>query len=765
MTTYLGGTSQDEWAVFNGGNVINNGSSVHNESLGDFSVGNVIMCALDLDNQKVYFGKNGTWYNSANPSNGIYSFTLSGSEYYAAGWVYNTSDQLTFRFREGDFSYTVPTGFSAYSETNYDGTASNITYQEATKFQPDLVWIQNRSSSGGYFNAVMDSIRGATAIISTNSTGVETTSYTQELTSFDSNGFTLGTGGGNYVNRSGDDYVAWCFNAGSGSAASNTDGNITSTVKANTDAGFSIVSWQGAGTGGNYIGHGLGVKPQLIIIKNRDNARNFRTYVEALGATKFINLDTTEAAATYGSFGDTEPTTDVFYTSTVSAADRATNYAGEDFIAYCFHDVTGYQKIGTYTGTGAADNRVETGFQPAFILFKRTDSADRWLIADNKRADALTNMDDFLDAQDTAQEGSFGATNGIDFLSDGFSINTTDGVLNASSGTYIYLAIAADPDTTTPTVENSFDVVTYTGTGSSQDIETDFKPDLVWVKIRTQAYAHNWMDSIRGVNKQIRSSGTNAEITNDTLITSFNDNGFTVGTGSDSNKSGDDFVAWCWKAGDHDDNLPEINTEGTIDSTVSVNDAAGFSIVKFTTNLSSGQSTTVGHGLSNPPEIIIQKNLSNPYNWWVSIDGISGFSQDDYLSLNQNIDKENISQPFGRATSDVFSVSEAFMGSGTQNSIAYCWYSVTGHSSIGSYTGEGSSGKTITTGFRPRWVMIKRTDADNDWVIIDSERDTTDPYAQILWADLADNEASGGSTTALSFSNTGFSMSTSANGG
>ena len=688
MTTYLGGTSQDEWAVFNGGNVINNGSSVHNESLGDFSVGNVIMCALDLDNQKVYFGKNGTWFNSANPSNGTNSFTLSGSEYYAAGWVYNTTDQLTFRFREGDFSYTVPTGFSAYSETNYDGTASNITYQEATKFTPDLVWIQNRSSSGGYFNAVMDSIRGATAIISTNSTGVETTSYTQELTSFDSNGFTLGTGGGNYVNRSGDDYVAWCFNAGSGSAASNTDGNITSTVKANTDAGFSIVSWQGAGTGGNYIGHGLGVKPQLIIIKNRDNARNFRTYVEALGATKFINLDTTEAAATYGSFGDTEPTTDVFYTSTVSAADRATNYAGEDFIAYCFHDVTGYQKIGTYTGTGAADNRVETGFQPAFILFKRTDSADRWLIADNKRADALTNMDDFLDAQDTAQEGSFGATNGIDFLSDGFSINTTDGVLNASSGTYIYLAIAADPDTTTPTVENSFDVVTYTGTGSSQDIETDFKPDLVWVKIRTQAYAHNWMDSIRGVNKQIRSSGTNAEITNDTLITSFNDNGFTVGTGSDSNKSGDDFVAWCWKAGDHDDNLPEINTEGTIDSTVSVNDAAGFSIVKFTTNLSSGQSTTVGHGLSNPPEIIIQKNLSNPYNWWVSIDGISGFSQDDYLSLNQNIDKENISQPFGRATSDVFSVSEAFMGSGTQNSIAYCWYSVTGHSSIGKYEGK-----------------------------------------------------------------------------
>ena len=219
-------------------------------------------------------------------------------------------------------------------------------------------------------------------------------------------------------------------------------------------------------------------------------------------------------------------------------------------------------------------------------------------------------MDDFLDAQDTAQEGSFGATNGIDFLSDGFSINTTDGVLNASSGTYIYLAIAADPDTTTPTVENSFDVVTYTGTGSSQDIETDFKPDLVWVKIRTQAYAHNWMDSIRGVNKQIRSSGTNAEITNDTLITSFNDNGFTVGTGSDSNKSGDDFVAWCWKAGDHDDNLPEINTEGTIDSTVSVNDAAGFSIVKWTTNGSASKYSWT-RTFKSAPELIFFKRLDS----------------------------------------------------------------------------------------------------------------------------------------------------------
>ena len=176
--------------------------------------------------------------------------------------------------------------------------------------------------------------------------------------------------------------------------------------------------------------------------------------------------------------------------------------------------------------------------------------------------------------------------------------------------------------------------------------------------------------------------------------------------------------------------------------------------MKFTTNLSSGQSTTVGHGLSNPPEIIIQKNLSNPYNWWVSIDGISGFSQDDYLSLNQNIDKENISQPFGRATSDVFSVSEAFMGSGTQNSIAYCWYSVSGHSKIGSYEGNNDSGNQSITGlgFQPRFLMIKNADDTGHWAILDGQRGQDEE----LYANLSNAESNEPNRT--SFDSDGFTV-------
>ena len=318
------------------------------------------------------------------------------------------------------------------------------------------------------------------------------------------------------------------------------------------------------------------------------------------------------------------------------------------------------------------------------------------------------------------------------------------------SSTYIYLAIAADPDTTTPTVENSFDVVTYTGNGSSQDIETDFKPDLVWVKIRTQAYAHNWMDSIRGVNKQIRSSGTNAEITNATLITSFNDNGFTVGTGSDSNKSGDDFVAWCWKAGDHDDNLPEINTEGTIDSIVSVNDAAGFSIVKYTSTGTNG--STIGHGLSGAPDLIIIKSVSNTSNWIVYA---SSLGTGKYLYLNGSGNAQSASWINTSATT--FTLNNTYQDANTNGRtyIAYCWYSVSGHSSIGSYTGDGTTTKAINVGFKPRFLLIKITSASDNWVIFDSQRDPSDPRNTNLKpnSSAAETDEAG---SQVNFTSTGF---------
>lgn len=637
-----------------------------------------------------------------------------------------------------------------YYYAAYDGTASNVTYQEATKFQPDLVWIKSRNI--GYSHSLQDTVRGTgtSTVLNTDLSVAEGTygAYGQ-ITSFDTNGFTVASGGHSQygtaqVNDNGYTYVAWCFNAGSGSSGSNTDGTITSTVKANTDAGFSIVKWTTNGSASQNVGHGLSSIPELIFFKRLDSAQDWFVETNAIdGGYDYANLNTTAAFQDGGSAWSTRATS-----TTITAFTSSNNL---DYIAYCFHSVTGYQKIGTYDGTGADGNFIETGFQPAFILFKRTDSGDRWLIADNKRADALTNMDDFLDAQDSAQEGSFGATNGIDFLSDGFSINTTDGVLNASSGNYIYLAIAADPDTTTPTVENSFDVVTYTGNGStSNEVETDFKPDLVWVKSRSSSAGHSLVDRLRGDGTFLDSSATTGNDYHAAHLRLL-DNGFDAMSNPNSNNV--NYVAWAWKAGDHDDNLPEINTEGTIDSTVSVNDAAGFSIVKYTGNAT--DDATVGTGLTNPAELVIVKDLDNS-NYWVVGGSIVGNGKTLYLNdTTQALTRDRVKS----VQSNTFTLGSHFESNGNNvDFIAYCWYSVTGHSKIGTYEGNGStSGPIVSTGFQPRWILIKNVDQGDNWIIFDSQRDTTNPRKSALFPNynIAEVPNSGRD---VDFNSTGFQI-------
>jgi hypothetical protein len=730
MTTYLGGTSQDEWAVFNGGNVINNGSSVHNESLGDFSIGNVIMCALDLDNQKVYFGKNGNWFNSANPSNGTNSFTLSGSEYYAAGWVYNTSDQLTFRFREGDFAYTVPTGFSAYSETNYDGTASNVAFKEGTKFSPDLVWIKQRTGSVAN-HVIFDSIRGVHKQLGANTTSseIDRTSTDKGVTSFNSNGFTVkdtsagdyeinGPSGGTYSGNG--SYVAWCWKAGGSSTSSNSDGTITTNISANVAAGFNIISYAGNGTADSTIGHGLGQQVKLAFFKNRTTGSTY-WYVysdELSGSTYNLYLNASSAQTADNVLRGGNTTTIQISNST------AVNATSNNYICYAFANIDSYQKIGKYTGNGSTNGTiVETGFEPAFLMIKRIDSSANWRILDNERS--LSNpRDKELYPNLSNVEGDYDA---IDFLSNGFQNISTDSSYNANGGTYLYLAIAADPDITQPTQANSFDVVTYTGNGSTQDIETDFKPDLVWIKERTNASHHALFDSVRGNQYLISPNQTISQIDQSAnpALESFDINGFTVDQTNTSNyyvnRSSQTYVAWCFKAGSHDDNLPEINTEGSIDSIVSVNDAAGFSIVKYT---GTGANATVGHGLSNPPELIFVKTLDSVDNWMVLSTAVGSEKK---AALNADVAFDDDSLPWNSTdpTSSVFSVgTKPATNASGDKFIAYCWYSVTGHSKIGSYEGNNDSGDQSITGlgFQPRFLLLKNADDTGRWVIIDSVR-------------------------------------------
>ena len=351
-----------------------------------------------------------------------------------------------------------------------------------------MVWIKKRSSSTNSDHVLQDSVRGISGsggafILYPNLTNAEDVSDTNYFTSFNSNGFSLGSS--TYYNGSGETYVAWCWKAADTTTtiAANSVGNtIASNVRANTDAGFSIGIYTGNNTAGATIGHGLNSTPELVIVKLRSglSPKAWTVYAEPLGNTKFLYLNSSNAAGTYNFWNNTSPTSSVISLS----SDTNVNSSSGNYVFYAFHSVDGYSKIGSYTGTGTSNgNFVETGFEPAFVMVKRTDGgAQNWVMFDNKRSTTNPRTKKLAAnlSSDENNSGTIGtdAQDNLDFYADGFRPVTSNNHTNISGGTFIYLAIAADPDTTTPTVENSFDVVTYSGTGAAQDIETDFKPDL-----------------------------------------------------------------------------------------------------------------------------------------------------------------------------------------------------------------------------------------------------------------------------------------------
>jgi len=318
-----------------------------------------------------------------------------------------------------------------------DGTTKNIT---GVGFQPDLVWAKKRSATG--FHAWCDSVRGGTKNIFSNSSGAEETSATDWILSFASDGFGVNSAGN--LNQSAATYVGWNWLA-SNTTASNTDGSITSTVSANTTSGFSIVSYTGTGVGNSAtIGHSLGVAPSMIIVKSRDSTgRGWIVYHKSLGATKKLDLnDTTAATTSSGNWNDTEPTSTVFSVGTGGDTNTTDN-----FIAYCFAEKKGFSKFGSYTGNGSTDGPfIYTGFKPAFVLLKRTDtSGNPWLLNDNKR-DAFNFCRKNLFPDTSGAEADVTGEGGtIDILSQGFKLRSLGTTLNGSGSTYIYMAFAENP--------------------------------------------------------------------------------------------------------------------------------------------------------------------------------------------------------------------------------------------------------------------------------------------------------------------------------
>jgi hypothetical protein len=305
-----------------------------------------------------------------------------------------------------------------------NGSTQNITGVNHT---PDFVWIKKRTDADGA--RIFDTVRGATKGIFTNSTAAETT-VTSELSAFGSDGYTLGAS--DAVNGNSKNYVGWNWKA-NGQGSSNTDGSINTTyTSVNTTAGFSICKWTGTGSAGT-IGHGLGAVPKMIIIKDLSNTRDWFVYHASVGNNKRLKLNDTVAEGASTVFNSTTPTSSVFSID----GSVYVNNSGSNYIAYCFAEKAGYSKFGSYTGNGNADGPfIYTGFKPSFLMVKRTDTADTWIMYDNKRIGYNPN-NYFLQANSNAAESS---SDRFDLLSNGFKPRYDWTPINASGGTYIYMA-------------------------------------------------------------------------------------------------------------------------------------------------------------------------------------------------------------------------------------------------------------------------------------------------------------------------------------
>ena len=436
-----------------------------NASYGNtYTNGDVIGCALDLDNGKVYWSKNGTFQASGDPvagTNAAYT-GLTGS------WMPEATQNgavTAWNFGQRAFAYTAPSGFKALCTQNlptptigatsttqagkyfnpviYTGTGSTRDVT-GVGFSPDLVWVKRRSALEN--NLLANTISGGGKSLYSNLTLAEQTNEAGGyISAFVSDGFTVTAGSvsSTAVNASGSTYVAWNWNAG-GSNATNTAGTITSTVRANTTSGFSIVTYTGNGTNGATFGHGLGVVPAMIIIKARNAVQGWLTYHRDMNATPqngklWLHL-TNAYAADSSVWNNTAPTSTLITLGTGSECNGNTN----TYVAYCFAPVAGYSAFGSFTGNGSTDGPfVYTGFRPRFVLIKCSSAGSTdWEIHDTARDASNVSVSRLYPNLSVAED----VVNGnIDITSSGFKIRNTDSRYNTNAGTYIYAAFAETP--------------------------------------------------------------------------------------------------------------------------------------------------------------------------------------------------------------------------------------------------------------------------------------------------------------------------------
>jgi hypothetical protein len=298
--------------------------------------------------------------------------------------------------------------------------------------------------------------------------------------------------------------------------------------------------------------------------------------------------------------------------------------------------------------------------------------------------------------------------------------------------------------TASTTANKYMDATTYSGNGGTQSITSlGFQPDLVWVKRRNAVASHNLVDAVRGASKILYSDATTAEITDTNDINAFNSNGWTMGLNTDVNASGGTYVGWTWRGA----NGTVTNTAGSINSTVSANTTAGFSVVTYTGNGTGG--ATIGHGLGVAPSMIILKRRNGTSNWTVGHSSLPSWAYYLVLNLTDGQGSNNVVWNSTAPTSSVFTVGTGADQNGSGNTIvAYCFAQVAGYSAFGSYTGNGSAdGPFVYTGFRPKFILVKKSSGESNWQILDSSRS---PY-NLAGEDLLPNSSDAEKTIAQGF--------------
>ena len=378
----------------------------------------------------------------------------------------NTNQYKTDANGIGDFYYTPPDNALALCTQNippnltsssittpqkhfdtllYTGDASSNNRVTGLQFAPDLVWIKSRSTTDNHI--MQDTVRG-NFILYPNLTNGDGATGGGWVKSFNHDGFTTDVNGP--INTNGHNYAAWCWKAG-GAAVSNSDGSITSSVSANQDAGFSIVSYTGTGSVAT-IGHGLGKKPDWIMVKNRTDSNNWNIYHSANGANYVLYFTSGARVDQTSNWNDTEPTSTVFTVGT----SNGTNGSSDNMIAYCWTEIPGYSKFGIYQGNGQHGNNsfVDCGFKPAFVLYKKITGTDNWGMHDNKR-DTVNPIKRFLYPDANYAEWTGGTNDHMDFYSTGFKVQNLGSMLGGSSQQYVFVAFASKPGDSVYDVVNS----------------------------------------------------------------------------------------------------------------------------------------------------------------------------------------------------------------------------------------------------------------------------------------------------------------------